>query len=326
MEVTEVADPVAGEYEASVEMVACGLCNSTDQMLRRGTFPTGVKYPSVLGHESVGRVTAVGSKVRNFELGQLVTRCSAYSWTDPTLSMNWGGLAERGVVSDVRAWHEDHPTQPPRDPFPHVVFDGHQSPSDIALGISLAETWSVAANIGGLVGRSVVVSGTGIAGLSFVVYAKLLGARQVICVGRRAERLELAAQLGADDVCFTSEAERRVRALGGADLVFECSGSSDATGPALRWLREGGRVVIYSVSERPASINMTGLAKDAGLIVARPQEGEVLRSVVTLIERGVLDRDSFVSCQLDFDDVEKGFDRISSGEIVKAIVGFGATG
>jgi len=102
--VTEVGDPVAGDYEAAVEMVVCGVCNSTDRMLRTGTFAPGVSYPSILGHESVGRITAVGGQVRYLRPGQLVTRCSAYGWDDPPIRMYWGGLAERGVVRDTRAW------------------------------------------------------------------------------------------------------------------------------------------------------------------------------------------------------------------------------
>ena len=81
--VSEVDEPVAGDYEARVDMVVCGICNSTDRMLRLGTFAPGVTYPSILGHESVGRVTEVGGRARYLEPGQLVTRCSAYGWETP---------------------------------------------------------------------------------------------------------------------------------------------------------------------------------------------------------------------------------------------------
>ena len=151
--IAEVGDPVAGDYEAEVEMVVCGICNSTDRMLRAGTFAPGVSYPSILGHESVGRITAVGRHVRYLEPGQLVTRCSAYGWDNPPIRMHWGGFAERGVVRDVRAWKEDHPGKQPADNFPHIVFDAEHSPEDIALSISLSETWSIAAEAGGVVGR-----------------------------------------------------------------------------------------------------------------------------------------------------------------------------
>src|ERR1700761_8891186 len=89
--VAEVGDPAVGEYDAEVEMVVCGICNSTDRMLRTGTFAPGVSYPSILGHESVGRVTTVGSRVRYLKPGQLVTRCSAYGWDNPPIAMHWGG-------------------------------------------------------------------------------------------------------------------------------------------------------------------------------------------------------------------------------------------
>jgi threonine dehydrogenase-like Zn-dependent dehydrogenase len=99
--VMEVEDPVGDDYEAEVEMVVCGICNSTDRMLRKGTFAPGVAYPSVLGHESVGRITSTGARVRYLRSGQLVTRCSAYGWAEPPMKTSWGGFAEGGVVRDL---------------------------------------------------------------------------------------------------------------------------------------------------------------------------------------------------------------------------------
>ena len=104
--VTEVPDPEIGDHDALVEMVACGICSSTDKMLRLGTFRGGVGYPSILGHESVGRVVKRGSRVRHIEVGSLVTRASAYPpgrAPDPpkpnSIITGTGPFASAGVVS-----------------------------------------------------------------------------------------------------------------------------------------------------------------------------------------------------------------------------------
>jgi 2-desacetyl-2-hydroxyethyl bacteriochlorophyllide A dehydrogenase len=322
--IAEIGDPVAGDYDAEVDMVVCGICNSTDRMLRTGTFAPGVSYPSILGHESVGRVTSVGRQVRHLEPGQLVTRCSAYGWDSPPVKMHWGGFAERGVVRDARAWQEDHPGQLSADHFPHVVFEADHSPQDIALSISLAETWSIAAEAGGLVGGVVGVSGTGIAGLSLVAFSRLLGAQEVVCVGRRKERLQLALDLGATRTAIAGpEADSVFGDLGGAEVVFEASGQTPAVDAAYRWVRPGGRLIIYSAPDEPVPLNVMAAPREAALIVARPREGAVLRSVVNLVESGALPRELFLSGSYPFDRINAAFTAIDEGSVVKTLVSFG---
>ena len=324
--VSEVSDPVAGAYDAQTEMVVCGICNSTDKMLRNGTFAPGVTYPSILGHESVGRVTAVGSRVRYLHPGQLVTRCSAYGWDDPPLRMHWGGFSERGVVRDSRAWLEDHPGETPADHFPHIVFDEGHSPADIALSISLAENWSIAAEAGGMVGDVVGVSGTGIAGLSLVAFARLLGAQSVVCVGRRKERLKRAVELGATHTAIAGpEADDLFRELGRAHVVFEASGKAPAIDAAYRWVRPGGRLIIYSAPDEPVPLNVMAAPREAALIVARPREAAVLRGVVDMVESGLLPRELFLSGTYPLDQIGDAFEAIDDGSVVKALVEFVAS-
>jgi len=323
--IADVGDPRTGDYEARVEMVVCGICNSTDRMLRTGTFAPGVSYPSILGHESVGRVTAVGSNVRYLKPGQLVTRCSAYGWDSPPIRMYWGGFAEQGVVRDARAWQEDHPGERPADNFPHIIFEAHHSPDDIALSISLAETWSIAAQAGGVVDGVVGVSGTGIAGLSLVAFARLLGAKTIVCVGRRKERLQRALDLGATGIAVAGpEADSLFREVGSADVVFEASGKAAAVDAAYRWVRPGGRLIIYSAPDQPAPLNVMSAPRDASLMVAQPREGAVLPSVVKLVESGALPRELFLSGLYPFGQINDAFAAIDDGSVVKALVTFGS--
>jgi len=321
--IEEIADPSLGDYDALMDMVVCGICNSTDRMLRKGTFAAGVTYPSILGHESVGRVKQIGAKVRNLEVGQLVTRTSAYAWGAAPVAMYWGGLAERGVVRDVVAWREDHPGQASADQFPHIVFDSTHEADDLALGISLSETWSIAADAGGMVGSVVGISGTGIAGLSLALYARLLGASRVVCVGRRTERIQLALELGATDVAIAGvEAERTFHEVGGADVVWEASGQASAIDPAYRWLRPGGRLIIYSAPDEPAMFNVMAAPRNTALTVAGPQEGSVLRQVVRMLETGLIPRGRFVSATYPFDHIEDAFDAIDHGDVLKVLIRF----
>lgn len=63
----DVSEPGPGEL--LVEVLACGVCR-TDLHVVDGEIPAN--YPIVPGHEIVGRITALGTGVREFRLGQRI--------------------------------------------------------------------------------------------------------------------------------------------------------------------------------------------------------------------------------------------------------------
>jgi 2-desacetyl-2-hydroxyethyl bacteriochlorophyllide A dehydrogenase len=314
--VQHVPNPQLGEYDAAVEMLWCGVCSSTDHMLRSGTFRGGVTYPSVLGHESVGRVTVIGAGVRNLAVGDVVTRPAAYAVGRAPLAMHWGGLAEHGVVTDFRALSEDRPSVVVPATAPWVVLPADTDPESAALAISLSETYSVACRQD-LLGSDVVVVGTGIAGLSLVRWAKLLGARRVIAVGRRQERLRLAELSGADEVRLSHDA---VDNLHGVDVVFEASGQAEMVDCEFRWLRPGGSLVIYSAPTDTATLDLMAAPRNAHISVAATAEQAVLAQVLPLIVAGVVPRDEYVTHRYELSDIGRCFEDISDGSVVKALV------
>jgi len=316
--VADVPDPEYGDYDAEIEMLVCGICSSTDKMLRRGTFRMGVTYPSVLGHESVGRVVRVGDRVRGMAVGDLVTRPSAYRPAVAPIDQYWGGFAERGIVTDwAAALADGADLGTPRSD--QVVLPGATDPALASLAISLSETYSVAVRHD-LLGKTVAVIGTGIAGLSFLIYARLLGAATVLAVGRRTERLALATDLGADVVALADEAEATAAGLGGVDLVFEASGQAAMTAAAYRWVNAGGKVVVYSAPDTPAEIDLFSGPRDVDLTVASTHEAAVLPQMVRLVETGAIDASAFLTHRYAFDDMRRAFDEIAHGDVVKAVV------
>lgn len=56
-----------GEYDVQIEILYCGVCHSDIHQVRNEWG--GSRYPMVPGHEIVGRVTNVGSKVSKFRVG-----------------------------------------------------------------------------------------------------------------------------------------------------------------------------------------------------------------------------------------------------------------
>lgn len=104
--VHEVNKPRYNEYQALVKTIACGMCGTDIKLIHRTFkgFPESV-YPIMLGHEGVGEVVEVGSKVKGLKVGDKVL----LPFVDPDpenlpgLGSGWGALSEYAVVCDPKA-------------------------------------------------------------------------------------------------------------------------------------------------------------------------------------------------------------------------------
>lgn len=67
---TDLPMPVYGEREILVKVLTCGVCHTELDEIEGRTPPP--RLPIVLGHQIVGRVEAVGSRARKFEIGDRV--------------------------------------------------------------------------------------------------------------------------------------------------------------------------------------------------------------------------------------------------------------
>lgn len=335
LEVRPIAVPEPGPFEAFAKIEVCGLCGTTDRHLVAGTQPHHPpdRYPAVLGHESVGTVVAIGEKVRNFQVGDRVTRvCSI--WPDDVqdgLYSAWGGFAEYGIVRDrmalVEAGHDEY--EGDWTSQRQLRVPGGLDPLDASLAISLSELGSWMWKLGAVGGRSMVVGGTGLAGYAICQFAKLAGAQPIIAMGRRDERLELARQFGADEVVnmATQDAPGVVRELtgGGADIFAEATGVDEVFTTGLRVLRANGCAAIYGapVGYR-YSLPMKGTAGEFSVRLIGPEEYRAYGWVCRLIREGKIDTSLFRSHVWEgLDKVSDALAAQSNGEVVKSFVRIG---
>ena len=70
---TRSTSPRYNECQALVKTIACGMCGTDIKLIHRTFkgFPESV-YPIMLGHEGVGEVVEVGSKVKGLKVGDKV--------------------------------------------------------------------------------------------------------------------------------------------------------------------------------------------------------------------------------------------------------------
>ncbi len=332
LELREVSAPEPGPYEALVRIRACGICGTTDRELIRGTQPYNKAYPCLLGHEAVGEVVRCGARVRSFTPGDWVTRPVGI-WPGESrdgLTSAWGGFADYGIVRDRLALAADGDHQLDDDYTAlrqnRVTAEG-VSARELVLAISLAETASWSWGLPPLGGKSVCVAGTGIAGLSIALWAKLAGARLVIVLGRRASRLALARELAADLACDTSSAAWMAevqQASGGLDVFCDAVGSPSLLRAGLDLLVPGGTAAIYGVaSDGEQGIDPATLRDGRRLITPPAEEHRAYAWTLDLIRRGVVPVEQLMTHQWTLAQAEEAFAAVATGEVLKGMMTMG---
>lgn len=190
------------------------------------------------------------------------------------------------------------------------------SAREATLAISLSETASVVKSLGQICGKTVLVSGTGVAGLSLVLWLQHAGAR-VIALGRRREKLEMARKLGADATILTVDADYRAQichfANGLADGALEATGDAVLAAHILTLLKPDAFAVSYDVPP-------TGVSYPSHWKTASVNEHECFLEVVALLASGAVKAEWFLSHDWDFDNVLEAFAQVRRGQVNKGVV------
>jgi len=320
----ELPEPTMGEYEARCLLLYGTVCAGTDLHLLNGDPPFcyWVKRPFVIGHESVGRVTAVGRRVRHLKPGDVITRVG----TPPVSGVNstWGGFAEVGIATDWQAMLEDGAEASPINPLRvQRVLPSDVPPEVGPLFITWRETFSYLKRMGVSPGRSVLIIGNGGNGLAFVSHARNLGAAPVVLVGaanRREDGLRAGATAFVDYRASDAWDHVRLSAPEGYDFVVDAVGKADSVAQGQKCLKEGGTLGIYGLDE-------------CGKITLSPgrtftyygggyDEAETHEDVLAFYRAGKLDPAVWVDRRRVFslEEIESAFEAVRNREMVKPLV------
>jgi L-iditol 2-dehydrogenase len=279
VELREFAEPVLEPGSVLLRTEYSEVCG-TDVHIWHGRL-SGVPYPIIPGHVSVGIADKIRGDVRGVDGARIVegdrlvffdvhrtcgrcracavnrtpTRCEArrvYGITDSASDGLFGGWAE-AIYLEPGVSMATLPASIPAETY-------------ISGGCGLITAVHAIDRAAITLGDTVLVQGTGAVGLSAIALAKLAGATTVIAFGAPADRLELARAMGANhvvDVLQMSQAERLqiVRDLTGGlgvDVAIEAAGSARAVEEALDLIRDGGRYVIagHYTDAGPSAINV----------------------------------------------------------------------
>lgn len=294
LEVRDVPVPRPGPYHALCELVYGATCTGTDTHIIDGVFPFSGPLPTVLGHESAGRVVEVGAKVRAFRVGDLVTRVGAPAVPEQGLSVTWGGFAECGIAGDHLAMARDGLAREQWAGYRvNRVLDAAVRPEDAPMFTTWRETLSYVRRAGVGRGSRVLVIGSGGNGLAFAAHARNLGAELVAMVGSSGS--ETAARRAGVSEYLDYRAPdlgERLRSLCGRtlDVAIDAVGKRGSADIALPLLRDGGALGIYGIDDWGSlSLNVSRAAGPFRFCGGAYDESETHQDVTDFYLQGKLE-------------------------------------
>lgn len=266
-----VPKPKAGQVLLKIQ--ASGLCytdiHATDGMM-------GLKYPFSLGHEPIGEIVELGSGVTHLKVGDRVgvfwhqsgcmrcpncqserkIYCTGQKYGDGTWMEIGGSHAEYMLA--YASGCVLLPKNIPAVELAPLMCAGYT----IASGYQNANPKTL---------ETIAVLGVGGLGHLAIQYAKAKG-HPVIAITSKEDKKQLCIDLGASEViCKTGGIGQALLALGGADVILDCSNNNQTAEDAIFGLKPEGRFVVMGIEKKPLKIDTLDLLHSQKKIIGSTQ-------------------------------------------------------
>ena len=273
-----------------VRVAGAGVCHS-DLHTLDGAFDDFMSFPMTIGHEIAGHVEAMGSKVRDLEVGEPVTvvvgwGCGHCEWCvsgheqicpqgDEAGATQNGGFAEFVLVPHRR----------------HVIPLGsldlvQATPLGCAALCSYAAVKRVRPHLSG--GSTAIVIGAGGLGQYGIQYTRLLTGTKVIAVDNREDQLARARELGAEHgIKAGADAADQILELTdgrGAGAVIDFVGTDDTLALACKVVGRRGLVALLGLLGGSVPFGFFSMAPEASLTTVVASSVLDLQEVVRLAQ------------------------------------------
>ncbi|MFF4033225.1 S-(hydroxymethyl)mycothiol dehydrogenase [Streptomyces sviceus] len=342
--VDTIVVPDPGPGEAVVRIQACGVCH-TDLHYKQGGISDD--FPFLLGHEAAGVVESVGDGVTDVVPGDFVIlnwravcgTCRACLRGRPWYCFNTHNAKQRMTLAStgqelspalgIGAFAEKT-----------LVAAGQCTKVDAAVAPQVAGLLGcgVMAGIGaaintGNVGRgdTVAVIGCGGVGDAAIAGSNLAGAAKIIAVDIDDRKLDKARSMGATHTVNSRrtdpvEAIRELTGGFGADVVIEAVGRPETYQQAFYARDLAGTVVLVGVPVPETKLELPLLdVFGRGGALKSSWYGDCFPSrdfpmLIDLHLQGRLDLAAFVTETIELDAVEKAFERMHHGDVLRSVV------
>lgn len=315
VETSVVAELGIDDVEVRIE--AGGICGSDLHYYQHGGFGTiRIKEPMILGHEVAGVITRTGSAVAHLKAGQRV----AVSPSRPCRQCRYCQEGQQQHCLDMRFYGSAMRFPHVQGAFRELLVTSASQCHPVAEGLTageaaMAEPLAVclhaARQAGALLGKRVLVTGSGPIGALCMMTARRAGAAQIVATDVADAALAVATKIGAERVINVAT-EPDVLATYGAgkgtfDVLFEASGNQQALVSGLDVLRPGGIVVQVGLGGSVTLPINTIVAKEIQLR-GTFRFHEEFAVAVELMGKSLIDVKPLISATLPFERATEAFE------------------
>ncbi|HYW52056.1 MAG TPA: NAD(P)-dependent alcohol dehydrogenase [Gemmatimonadaceae bacterium] len=309
-----------GPNDVQIEIAYCGVCHS-DLHQARDEWG-GAIFPMVPGHEIVGTVTAVGSDVKKFKVGDragvgcMVRSCGtcancaddeeqyctkgctfSYNSMDVDGTPTYGGYADNYVVDEKFAL-----TIP-------ASLDLAAAAPLLCAGIttySPLRHWNVTA------GQKVGVVGLGGLGHMALKFAKAFGAH-VVQFTTSASKVDDAKRLGADEVVMSNDPAQMNAHAGSFDFILDTVSAPHDIMALLGLLKRDGTMTLVGVPDKPPVVHpfplIMGRRSLAGSLIGGIAETQEMLDFCG--EHGIVSDIEMIAMK----DINEAYERMLKGDV-----------
>lgn len=330
--VENIEIPECKSDEVLVKIDACAVCGSDMKAAASGNVR--IKPPRVMGHEFTGIIVETGGKVSGYNTGDRVVMATSISCgeckycrsghrnlcTDlsPMGYSYDGGMAEY-VAIPARAISNGH-----------LIVAPPELPPEIA---ALAEPVSCAVNAVEQCnirqGDIVLVIGAGPMGILNACVARVYGAAKIIFAELNDNRLKQCEQFGFDRLVNPAKEDLRQAVMDetegyGVDVVIIAAPAAAPQEQALDLVRKQGSVMLFA--SLPAGKSMLNIDsrlihyKELHVLGSSDSTPAHVKRAVEILSSGQFPADKIVTHHLRFDDIEKAFELMRSGESLRVVL------
>ncbi len=322
----DVPEPEPGINDVLIKVHKTGICGTDLHIYNWDDWAQKtIPVPMVVGHEFVGEIISVGSNVVDFRPGQIVSgeghvvcgRCRnclagkrhLCAATQGIGVNRPGAFAEYVALPMANVWV--HPADVDQDVA--SIFDPYGNAVHTALSFPI-------------LGEDVLITGAGPIGIMAAAVVRHAGARHVVITDVNPYRLDLARKMGvtrAVNVMEQSLAEVRTE-LGmreGFDVGLEMSGNATAFQDMIANMCHGGKIAMLGIPSGPIPIDWNKIIFNMLTIkgIYGREMYETWYMMTVMLQSG-LDISPVITHRFPYQDFEKGFEVMNSGNSGKVIL------
>ena len=322
----DVPEPEFGINDVLIKVRKTGICGTDVHIYEWNDWAQKtIRVPMTVGHEFVGTITATGSNVHDFAVGDLVSaeghivcgRCrnclaGRRHLCKETFGLGVnrdGAFAEYVSVPVTNVWH----CSPRVDDEIYAYFDPLGNAAHTALSFPV-------------LGEDVLITGAGPIGMMAVAIVRKAGARHVVITDVNDYRLQIAKRMGATlalnvKQASLADAQKKLGMVEGFDVGLEMSGNPHAFRDMTENMAHGGKIALLGLLPDDFTFDWNKVVFK-GLQIKGIYGREMYETwyKATMLLEGGMDVTPVVTHRFGYADFEKGFQAILSGKSGKVVL------